>query len=147
MGLENRVPIYFTSEPLRIYIAPSLGFWHMKYGLDMPAIYGSGDSDFALSLGGGLGVRVVGSQTGSFLDLGYFYQGTKVVGPGGFFASRRIIRGKGNLAITDKTGFTIEAGAVEEGWYFVTRVGNDYEYLGTLEAGSPYIMCGPTFSF
>jgi hypothetical protein len=151
LGLENRLPIYFTGEPLRVYAAPSLGFWQFKYGLDAPPAYATSDSDFALSLGGNLGLRVVAGGKGSYVDVSYGYQGTKVTGPGGFFGSRRILRAKGNIGITSQVGFGIEAGTVEEGWSFGTTTGSgyyrSYESLSTLYAGSPYIMLGPHFSF
>lgn len=146
-GVENRFPIYFTGEPLRVYAAPGLGLWQFKYGLGLPPVYGSGESDFALSLGGGLGLRVVGAAKGSYLDLGYFYQGTKITGPEGFFGSRRILRAKGNIGITSHVGFGLEAGTVEEGWSFVTVSNRTGEVLSTFYAGSPYLMFGPHFSF
>lgn len=147
MGLENRLPIYFTAAPLRVYAAPSLGLWQFKSALNFPAAYGGEDSDFAFSVGGVLGLRVVGAETRSYFDACYSYQGTKVTGPEGFFASRRIIRGKGHLAISGAVGLAIEAGTVEEGWVFVAGSERDVEYLYTYEAGSPYVMFGPSFSF
>jgi hypothetical protein len=150
-GLDNRLPIYFTGETLRVYAAPSLGFWQFKYGLGASPAEGASDSDFAFSLGGNLGLRVVAGGKGSYVDFSYGYQGTKVRGPSAFFGSRRILRAKGNIGITSHVGFGIEAGTVEESWSFATTIGSgfykSYESLSTLYAGSPYMMLGPHFSF
>jgi len=147
LGLENRLPVQFTGEPLRVYVAPSLGFWRFNYGVDAYPIYESSDSDFAVSLGGNLGLRVVAGGKGSYLDISYGYQGTNFTGPEGFFASRRILRAKGNIGITPHVGFGLEAGTVEEGWSFTTVTSYTIEELSTFYAGSPYILIGPSFSF
>ncbi len=147
LGLDNRLPIYFTREPLRVYAAPHLGFWRFAYGPDAPAPYGGSDSDFAFSLGGNLGLRVVAGRDGSYLDISYGYQGTKVTGPGGFFGSRRILRAKGSIGVSSHVGFGVEAGTVEEGWSFVTADTWVREQLSTYYAGSPYVLIGPSFSF
>lgn len=151
LGLENRLPIYFTGVPLRVYAAPAVGFWRFYYGPHGSAAYGEGDADFAFSLGGNLGVRVAAGGKGSYVDISYGYQGTKVTGPNGFFGSRRIFRAKGNIGVTSHVGFGVEAGAVEEGWYFTSVGGYGYprysEAITTFHAGSPYVLIGPHFSF
>ena len=147
LGLENRLPIYFTGAPLRVYAAPSLGFWRFAYDFSTFPSYIGGDPDFAFSLGGNLGLRVVAGREGSYLDVSYGYQGTKVTGPSAFFASRRILRAKGNIGITSHVGFGLEAGTVEEGWSFVAVDTRTTEVLSTFYAGSPYLMFGPSFSF
>lgn len=146
-GVDNRLPIYFTGEPLRVYAAPNLGLWQFKYGLGLPPAAEGGDSDFAVSVGGGLGLRVVVGEKGSYLDLGYAYQGTVITGPEGVFASRRVLRAKGNIGISATTGFALEVGTIEEGWSLVTGGSESRESLTTFYAGSPYLMFGPSFSF
>ncbi len=84
---------------------------------------------------------------GSYVDISYGYQGTKVTGPAAFFASRRILRAKGSIGITSHVGFGVEAGTVEEGWSFVALDHGTTEALSTFYAGSPYILIGPSFSF
>lgn len=151
LGLDNRLPIYFTGEPLRVYAAPAVAFWRFHYGPNVPAAYGGSSNEFAISLGGNLGLRVAAGGRGSYVDISYAYQGTKVTGSNGFFGSRRILRAKGNIGITSHVGFGIEAGAVEESWYFTCVEGYSYprfdEILTTYGAGSPYILMGPSFSF
>lgn len=151
LEFDNRLPIYFTGEPLRLYAAPSLGFCQFKYELDAPAAIRVSDSDSAFSLGGKLGLRVVAGEKGSYVDVSYGYQGIKVTGADGFFGSRRVLRAKGNIGITSNVGFGIEAGTVEEGWSFTTTTGSSFyrtsESVSTLYAGSPYLMFGPSFSF
>jgi hypothetical protein len=136
LGLDNRLPVYFTGAPLRIYAAPNLGLWQFKYGLGLPPVAEAGDSDFALSLGGGLGLRVVAGRKGGYFDLGYIYQGTLVTGPEGIFASRRVLRAKGNLGISPRAGFALEAGLVEEGWSIATGGTGGHEYFTTFYDGS-----------
>ena len=147
LGFENRLPIYFTGAPLRVYAAPSLGFWRFAYDFGAPPGYIGGNPDFAFSLGGNLGLRVVAGREGSYVDISYGYQGTKVTGPSAFFGSRRILRAKGSIGITPHVGFGVEAGTVEEGWYFVAVDTRTTEVLSTFYAGSPYLMVGPSFSF
>jgi hypothetical protein len=147
LGLDNRLPIYFTGEPLRVYAAPHLGFWRFGYGNGAPLVYGRGDSDFAFSLGGNLGLRVVAGREGSYLDVSYGYQGTKVTGPGGFFGSRRILKAKGSIGVSSHVGFGVEAGTAEESWSFITADGWVREQLSTYYAGSPYVIIGPCFWF
>lgn len=147
LGLDNRLPVYFTGAPLRIYAAPNLGLWQFKYGLGLPPVAEIGYSDFAVSLGGGLGLRVVAAEKGTYFDLGYIYQATLVTGPDGIFASRRVLRAKGNLGISPSVGFALEAGLVEEGWSIATGGTGGYEYFTTFSGGSPYVMFGPSLSF
>jgi hypothetical protein len=147
LGLENAFPIYFTGSPLRVYAAPSLGVWRFKYDDGGPSGYVGGDPEFAFSLGGYLGLRVAAGGEGSYLDISYGYQGTKVTGPSDFFASRRILKAKGSIGITSHVGFGIEAGTVEEGWSFVDVDTQVREALSTYYAGSPYVTIGPRFWF
>jgi hypothetical protein len=146
-GLDNRLPIYFTGEPLRVYAAPHLGFWRFAYGLDAPPAYAETDSDFAFSLGGNLGLRVAAGREGSYVDISYGYQGTKITGPEGFFGSRRILRAKGSIGVSSHVGFGVEAGTVEEGWSFWAADAQVREQLTTYYVGSPYVMIGPYFWF
>jgi hypothetical protein len=145
LGLDNRLPIYFTGEPLRLYAAPHLGFWRFAYGPDVPPAYERGESDFGFSLGGNLGLRVEAGREGSYVDLSYGYQGMKVTSPGGFFGSRRILRARGSIGFSSHVGFAVEAGTVEEGWSFVTADTWLREQLSTFYVGSPYVMIGPHF--
>jgi len=147
LGLENRLPIYFTDASLRIYAAPSLGAWRFKYGDGGLPGYVGGNPEFAFSLGGYVGLRVAAGREGSYLDVSYGYQGTKVTGPSDFFASRRILRAKGTIGIASHVGFGVEAGTIEEGWSFVAVDTQLREALSTFYAGSPYVIIGPHFQF